>query len=64
MALLAKGYEDTMRFYQEMQQEEAVEFPKVVLKEIHDLYEKQHWNVVERNKVPEHCKVLPSIWSM
>ena len=47
-----------------MKQIDAIEFERVIVKEIHDHCNRKHWEISKRNKVPSTCEVLPSVWSM
>ena len=41
-----------------------MEFRKNIIKEIHDHCKRNHWEMIEREKVPEYCEVLSATWSM
>ena len=64
ISFLAKTDMDTMYFHQAMKQTDAMKFKRAIVKEISDHCNRKHWTIIERNKVPSNCEVLPSVWSM
>ena len=52
-----------MYFHQAMQQPDAGEFVKAVIKEINGLIDKR-WKLIKRSEVPEDVDVIPSVWAM
>jgi hypothetical protein len=56
---------DIMYFHQSnIQQHDAPEFVKAVVKEINGHIESNHWKLIERQDVPVDIEVLPSVWAM
>ena len=64
ISYLSKVDDDTMYYHQAMHQPDAQEFIKTVVKEIVDHCTRKYWEIVERKTVPNHCDILPSVWSM
>ena len=64
IAYLSKVDDDTMYYHQAVHQPDAKEFTKAVVKEIVDHCRRKHWEIVERKTVPDHCEILPPVWSM
>ena len=50
IAFLAKKYDDTMYYHQAMQEPDADEFKKTVVKKIHDHCAEKYWKVVQKTK--------------
>jgi len=55
---------DIMYFHQAMQQPNAGEFVKAVIKEINGHIEHKRWKLIKRSEVPEDMDVIPSVWAM
>jgi hypothetical protein len=55
---------DIMYFHQAMQQDDADEFVKAVVKEINGHIDHNRWELIQRDQVPEGIDVIPSVWSM
>jgi hypothetical protein len=55
---------DIMYFHQAMQQDDAAEFVKAVVKEVNGHIENDRWQLVRRDEVPDDIDVIPSVWSM
>jgi hypothetical protein len=64
IAFHAEMMGDIMYFHQSMQQPDAGEFVKAVVKEVNGHIESNHWKLIKRDQVPEDVDVLPSVWSM
>ncbi|KAL3786278.1 hypothetical protein HJC23_005356 [Cyclotella cryptica] len=47
-----------------MQQPDAGEFVKAVIKEINGHIEHKRWKLIKRSEVPEDADVIPSVWAM
>ena len=59
-----KSDPDTMYMHQAMRQPDKEQFKQAMLDEINAHTKNKHWEIIERNKVPEGVKVLPSVWAM
>ena len=64
IAFHAEMMGDIMYFHQAMQQPDASEFVKAVVKEVNGHTKQNHWKLVPRSEVPDDCDVIPSVWSM
>ena len=64
IAFHAEMMGDIMYFHQAMQQPDAGEFVKAVVKEVNGHIKQNHWKLVPRSEVPDDCDVIPSVWSM
>jgi len=53
-----------MYFHQAMQQPNAGEFVKAVIKEINGHIEHNWWKLIKHSEVPEDVDVIPSVWAM
>ena len=64
MVLMAdSSSNDVFTFKQMMEQEDRIDFLQAMLKEVDDHETRQHWSVVERNKLPPGTKTIMAIWS-
>ena len=52
-----------MYYHQVIQQSDFHKFTEVIVKEIQDHCKKKHWQIVQRDEVPDNFKVLPLVWS-
>ena len=64
IAFHAEMMGDIMYFHQAMQQDDADEFVKAVVKEVNGHIEHNRWQLVHRDQVPEGIDPIPSVWSM
>jgi hypothetical protein len=64
IAFHAEMMGDIMYFHQAMQQPDAGEFVKAVIKEINGHIEHKRWKLIKRSEVPEDVDVIPSVWAM
>jgi hypothetical protein len=64
IAFHAEMMGDIMYFHQAMQQDDADEFVKAVVKEVNGHIENNRWQLISRDEVPEGIDVIPSVWSM
>jgi hypothetical protein len=64
IAFHAEMMGDIMYFHQAMQQSDADEFVKAVVKEVNGHIDNNRWELVSRDEVPEGIDVIPSVWSM
>ena len=55
---------DIMYFHQTMQQLDAGEFIKTVIKEINGHIEHKRWKLIKCSDVPEDVDMIPSVWAM
>ncbi len=55
---------DIMYLHQALQQQDAPEFVKAVVKEVNSHVEQKHWRLIERSRVPEGVDPLPAAWAM
>ena len=55
---------DIMYLHQALQQPDAAEFVKAVIKEINGHVENHNWELVPREQVPPDVEVVPSVWAM
>ncbi len=55
---------DIMYLHQALQQQDASEFIKAVVKEVNSHVEQKHWRLIERSKIPEGMDPLPAAWAM
>jgi hypothetical protein len=53
-----------MYYHQALQQPDAHQFAKAIVKEVNGLVESNHWQLIKRKDVPEDAQVVPSVWSM
>lgn len=53
-----------MHMHQAIQQPDAAEFIKAMIKEINPHIEKKHWVLIKRSEVPENADVITAVWSM
>jgi hypothetical protein len=64
IAFHAEMMGDIMYFHQAMQQDDADEFVKAVVKEVNGHIDNNRWQLISRDEVPEGIDVIPSVWSM
>ena len=64
IAFHAEMMGDIMYFHQALQQPDAGEFVKAVIKEINGHIEHQRWRIIKRSEVPKDADVIPSVWAM
>jgi hypothetical protein len=64
IAFHAEMMGDIMYFHQAMQQDDASEFVKAVVTEVNGHIERNRWQLVQRDKIPEGIEPIPSVWSM
>ena len=62
IAFHAEMMGDIMYFHQAMQQDDADEFVKAVVKEVNGHIDHNRWELIRRDQVPEGIDVIP--WSM
>ena len=56
--------QDTMYFYQSMQQPDKDDFVKAIIKEINGHTEQKHWKLLPRREIPEGDTVITAVWEM
>ena len=64
IAFHAEMMGDIMYFHQALQQPDAGEFVKAVIKERNGHIENKRWKLIKRSEVPKDVDVIPSVWSM
>ena len=64
MSFLSEMIGDTMYFHQAMNQPDADDFVKAIVKEINGHIERNHWKLTPCDQVPEGTNILHSLWSM
>ena len=64
IAFHAEMMGDTMYFHQALQQPDAAEFVKALIKEVNGHIENKRWKLVKRSEVPKDVDIIPSVWSM
>ncbi len=64
IAFHAEMMGDIMHMHQTIQQPDAAEFIKTIVKEINGHVEKKYWVLIKHNKVPTNADVIPAVWSM
>ena len=55
---------DIMYLNQALEQPDADEFVKAVVKEINGHVENKNWELIRRDQVPADAEVVPSVWAM
>ncbi len=55
---------DIMYLHQALQQPDAFEFVKAVIKEINGHVDNKNWKIIPRSEVPVGTTVVPSVWSL
>ncbi len=50
--------------HQALQQDDAADFVRAVVKEVNDHVSLNHWQLIKRSEVPEDASVVPSVWAM
>ncbi len=53
-----------MYLHQALQQPDAREFVKAIIKEVNGHIDNNHWKLIPRTEVPEGIEVIPSVWAM
>jgi hypothetical protein len=64
IAFHAEMMSDIMYFHQAIQQPDAGDFVKAVVKEVEAHVHDKHWVLVKKEEVPPDTDVLPAIWAM
>ena len=64
IAFHAEMMGDIMYFHQALQQPDAAEFVKALIKEVNGHIENKRWKLVKRSEVPKDVDIIPSVWSM
>ena len=64
IAFHAEMMGDIMYYHQALQQPDAHQFAKAIVKEVNGHVENNHWQLIKRKDVPEDAQVVPSVWSM
>ncbi len=64
IAFHAEMMGDIMYFHQALQQPDAGEFVKALIKEVNGHIENHRWKLIKRSEVPQEVDVIPSVWSM
>ena len=64
IAFHAEMMGDIMYYHQALQQPDAHQFAKAIVKEVNGHVENNHWQLIKRKDVPEEAQVVPSVWSM
>ncbi len=60
----AENMGDIMYLHQALQQQDASEFVKAVVKEVNSHVEQKHWRLIEHSKIPKGMDPLPAVWAM
>jgi hypothetical protein len=55
---------DIMYLHQALQQPDAAEFVKAVVKEINGHVDNKNWKIIPRSEVPVGSTVVPAVWSL
>jgi hypothetical protein len=53
-----------MYFYQTLEQPDAREFMKALLKELNGYTKNKRWKLIDHSQVPKDVNVISSVWSM
>jgi hypothetical protein len=53
-----------MYLHQVLQQPDAAEFGKAVVKEVNGHVENGNWQLMRRDQLPKDNEVMPSVWAM
>ena len=64
IAFHAEMMGDIMYYHQAMQQDDADDFVRAIVKEVNGHVENNNWEVIKRSKVPADEEVIPSVWAM
>jgi hypothetical protein len=64
IAFHAEMMDGIMYYHQALQQPDAHQFAKAVVKEVNGHVENNHYQLIKRKNVPEDTQVVPSVWSM
>ena len=55
---------NVMYYHEAVNQPDAIEFAKAIIKEINGHGDNGDWELVHKNTVPEGVNLIPSVWSM
>lgn len=55
---------DTLYYHEAMRDPNAQQFKDAMVKEVKAHTEKQHWEIIRRDQVPEEEIILPMLWAM
>ncbi len=64
IAFHAEMMGNIMYYHQALQQPDAHQFAKAIVKEVNDHVENNHWQLIKCKDVPEDAQVVPSVRSM
>ena len=64
IAFHAEMMGDIMYLHQALQQPDAAEFVKAVIKEVNGHIDNHNWELVRRDQVPAGVEVMPSVWAL
>ena len=64
IAFHAEMMGNIMYYQQALQQPDAHQFAKAIVKEVDGHVENNHWQLIKCKDVPEDAQVVPSVWSM
>ena len=64
IAFAASADPDIMYYHQAMKEPDHEQFKRSVLKEICDHGTNQHWEVIPKQNIPLHTKLLDMVWAM
>jgi hypothetical protein len=63
LAMSAGASNEVFTYKQALQEEDYREFVKAMIKEITDHETREHWTLIDRDKIPPGTKTIMSIWS-
>jgi hypothetical protein len=64
IAFHAKMMRDIMYFQQALQQPDAQQFVKAIVKEVNGHVDNKHWEPTRHDAVPDGVQIVPSVWPM
>ena len=64
IAYKASTNPDILYYHQEMQAHDKDEFQQAIIDEVNAHIEGKHWELVDKNDIPEGTKVIDSVWAM
>ena len=64
LAFMADEVGDIMYYYQAMNQSDAWEFVRALVKEVNGHVDNGDWELLPCSKVPEGVEPVPSVWAM
>ena len=64
IAYKASTNPDILYYHQAMQAHDKDEFQQAIIDEVNAHIEGRHWELVDKNNIPEGTKVIDSVWAM